>query len=113
MEALLAVDAPVHKELLLSLTSSKEHLLATAARFDVMAYDRVIFTKLDECDRPGLLYDVAVQLGKPVSYVTTGQNVPRDIETMSPQKVARLVLAGMGPLLRDGVRPRGQCAYEA
>ena len=87
----------MRKDLLLSLTSSRENLLETAARFGVCNYERVIFTKLDECPRPGFIYDVAAHIGKPVSYVTNGQNVPGDIQTMTPEKLARLILGGIDP----------------
>jgi flagellar biosynthesis GTPase FlhF len=38
------------------------------------------------------MYDVLDEIGKPVSYVTTGQNVPKDIERANPEGLAKLIL---------------------
>jgi flagellar biosynthesis protein FlhF len=94
MNNVLSGGIPVRKELLLSLTSSRESMLDAAAKFNIFGYDRIIFTKLDECLQPGLMYDVVAQLGKPVSCVTHGQNVPQDIQTMNPRRLAHLIMGG-------------------
>lgn len=78
--------------LLLSPVASREHLLDTANRFRKFNYDRLILTKVDECSHFGSMYEVLDEIGKPVSHVTTGQNVPRDIEKASPERLARLIL---------------------
>lgn len=88
----LALDIPVETNLLLSLTSSQENMLDTAARFEALNYDNIIFTKLDECVCFGSIYNVIDQVGKPVAYVTNGQNVPQDIEKANPAKLARLIM---------------------
>ena len=78
--------------LLLSPTASREHMIETADRFRILDYDRLILTKLDDCRNFGAVVDVIDAIGKPVSYLTTGQNVPQDIETANPQKLAQLTL---------------------
>ena len=55
----------------------REYLLNTANRFKIFEYDRIILTKVDECNHFGSMYDVLDEIGKPVSHVTTGQNVPQ------------------------------------
>jgi flagellar biosynthesis protein FlhF len=82
----------VETVLLLSPAASREHLLETANRFKIFDYDRIILTKVDECSRFGSMYEVLDEIGKPVSHFTTGQNVPRDIEIASPERLARLIL---------------------
>lgn len=86
------LDPQVETVLLLSPASSREHLLETANRFNLFGYDRIILTKVDECRHFGSMYEVLDEIGKPVSHVTTGQNVPRDIEKASPERLARLIL---------------------
>jgi flagellar biosynthesis protein FlhF len=85
-------DAPVEMHLLLSPTASREHMLDAAERFGIMDYGSIIFTKIDECTRFGPIYDVVDQVGKPVSYLTNGQNVPQDIEVAEPGKIAKLIV---------------------
>ena len=85
-------DADVETVLLLSPFSSKEYLLQAADRFRIFNYDRIILTKMDECSHFGPMVDVLDEIGKPVSYITTGQNVPKDIEKSSPERLAKLML---------------------
>jgi flagellar biosynthesis protein FlhF len=82
----------VETVLLLNPAAGREHLLETANRFGIFNYDRLILTKVDECNHFGSMYEVLDEIGKPVSHVTTGQNVPRDIEKASPEGLARLIL---------------------
>jgi flagellar biosynthesis protein FlhF len=78
--------------LLLSLTSSRKHLIDAIGRFGVFDCDRIIITKMDECPQRGVVYDVLEYAKKPVSYVTTGQNVPMDIEEVNAPRLAELVM---------------------
>jgi flagellar biosynthesis protein FlhF len=90
LKAILHSD--VETVLLLSPVANREHLLNTANRFGIFGYDRLILTKVDECNRLGSMFEVLGEIGKPVSHFTTGQNVPRDIEMASPEKLAKLIL---------------------
>jgi flagellar biosynthesis protein FlhF len=88
----LRPDVPVETNLLISLTASPENMIETASRFDRVGYDAMIFTKLDESNSYGLIYNVIDQIGKPVHYVTNGQKVPQDIDRLDPAKLARMVV---------------------
>jgi flagellar biosynthesis protein FlhF len=87
-----ALSVPVEVNLLLSMTSSEDALRNTGKCFGMLAYDRIILTKIDECPRAGFVYNIIEQLAKPVSYMTNGQNVPFDIERASPTNMARLIV---------------------
>jgi flagellar biosynthesis protein FlhF len=78
--------------LLLSPTATREHLIEAADRFQILQYSRVILTKIDECALLGPILDVLDLIGKPVSYLTTGQNVPKDIEKANPERLAQLTM---------------------
>ena len=92
MKDMLATEVPVQTDLLLSLASNPDSLLDAAERFGTFNYDHIILTKLDECVRFGTAYEAIDHIGKPVLYVTTGQNVPRDIEEATPEKLTKLVM---------------------
>ena len=94
----LNVDVPVETNLLLSMTASRQNMLDSAFRFGVVNYDNIIFTKVDEATGFGSMYDVIDHVGKPVSYLTNGQNVPNDIEEANPHKIAELIMY-QNPLL--------------
>jgi flagellar biosynthesis protein FlhF len=67
------------------------HLVLTAAtktsdlqdilrQFEPFDYQSVIITKTDETVRMGNVISVLAEKGKPISYITTGQTVPTDIQ---------------------------------
>lgn len=84
-----AVDE-VH--LVLSLAAGLKALEASAANFLPVGVTSLILTKLDEATGAGVLFNVARRLKPPISYLTTGQNVPEDIEPAQATRMARLVL---------------------
>ena len=55
---------------------------------------KIIFTKLDETSSYGSLLNIRMYSGADVSYVTTGQNVPDDIEIFQSQKIVKQLLGG-------------------
>ncbi|MDD5675484.1 MAG: hypothetical protein PHC61_15045, partial [Chitinivibrionales bacterium] len=56
--------------------------------------DRLLFTKLDETKKLGNLADIVYESGMPVSYLTTGQSVPDDIELAQPGRFAQRLWEG-------------------
>lgn len=92
MKDLMATDIPVQTDLLLSLASGSENILDAAERFGIFDFDHIILTKFDECVRFGNACEAINRIGKPVLYVTTGQNVPQDIEDVTPGKLAEWVM---------------------
>ena len=82
--------AEVH--LVVSCTSHTRTMESVAERFGTIDYDRVILTKVDESVSMGSLISPLLRIGKPVSYVTDGQNVPDDIMVGDPERLTDLVL---------------------
>ncbi len=78
--------------LLLTPAMNREGLQVTADRFRLLDYDSLILTKLDECQRFGVVFDILEQAERPVRYVTCGQNVPQDIKEVTPGSLASLIL---------------------
>ena len=83
-------QAEVH--LVLSTTTHPKTLSSIAERFTPMGFDRVILTKLDESVALGPLVGSLLDIGKPVSYVTDGQNVPKDIFPADPERLVDFVM---------------------
>lgn len=54
----------------------------------------LIFTKLDETSKEGVLLNMRMLTKRPLSYVTWGQNVPDDIGEVDAQKIAKKLLGG-------------------
>jgi flagellar biosynthesis protein FlhF len=47
---------------------------------------------LDETNSLGVVINTLEKINKPVSYITTGQNVPDDIERASSEKLAKMIV---------------------
>jgi flagellar biosynthesis protein FlhF len=92
LKSLLAEAQVDEVHLVLSLVASPKSLQATAEKFAPAGTTAMILTKLDEAVGMGSLLSVSRRVPLPVSYLTTGQDVPDDIEHASARRVARLVL---------------------
>jgi flagellar biosynthesis protein FlhF len=90
----LGAARPAETHLLLGATGKSSDLLETAQRFRALGATRLAFTKLDETASYGPLFNVSYLADLPVSYFTTGQEVPDDIEEASAERLAALVLHG-------------------
>lgn len=77
--------AEVH--LALAATTKASDMGAILRQFEPFDYRAVVLTKLDETDRVGNAVSVLAEKGKQVSYMTTGQRVPQDIERADPVKL--------------------------
>lgn len=61
---------------------------------EAFAVTHVLLTKLDETTCPGSLVSIPLEFGLPISFVATGQNVPRDIRIATGEFIVRTVLSG-------------------
>jgi len=78
--------------LLINATGSEDHLDNIVSAYSKFRISNLIVTKIDESRRFGMLYDIISKTGKPVTYLTCGQNVPQDIEEVTPTRMASLML---------------------
>jgi flagellar biosynthesis protein FlhF len=92
LKGLIAVAEPDEVHLVLSSTASPECLQLAAARFGDVRVDKIIFTKLDEAAHVGVVLNVIRKVNKSLSYITTGQDVPDDIEVGKGRRLAQLIL---------------------
>ncbi|MFW5682571.1 MAG: flagellar biosynthesis protein FlhF [Phycisphaeraceae bacterium] len=89
---LLDAAQPHETHLVLSATCSQAAMMRVVERFDRIASQRIIVTKLDEAETFGVLLNVPQLAGKRLSFVTTGQEVPHQIEVGRSERLAALVL---------------------
>lgn len=78
--------------LVISCTTKNRDIDIIANGYKCLNYDNVIITKLDETSTYGSILNICNKTGKPISFVTTGQNVPDDIKLVSSRELASLVL---------------------
>jgi flagellar biosynthesis protein FlhF len=94
-------DGALEVHLVLSCTGHPAQLVDVAEKFASLGVRRVVFTKLDEAVGLGVILNVIRKLNLQLSYLTTGQDVPDDIEVGHRRRIAELVLdrpaTGPGP----------------
>ena len=92
LRAILAEASPDEVQLVLSSVSSTASLKKSAQQFAKVGTTSLLLTKLDEATGLGNLIPLFRSCELPVSYLTNGQNVPHDIESANPAKMARIIL---------------------
>jgi flagellar biosynthesis protein FlhF len=95
LEALMAVDSSIEKQLVLSATTKFTEGLDAVRRFQDSNPQKYLFTKIDEACNLGTVFSLLYHAPKPLSYITTGQNVPDDIEPADPDRLTTLMLRGV------------------
>jgi flagellar biosynthesis protein FlhF len=78
--------------LLISANYDDEFVMESYRFYRKLPVDCIAFTKVDEAVRFGSLYNLIMTYRRPVAYITTGQNVPRDIEFPARDDLANLIL---------------------
>jgi flagellar biosynthesis protein FlhF len=67
-------------------------LLRVLSRFEHFRPDKLLFTKLDETGRPGAIWSLAAKSQLAVSFLTTGQRIPEDIEEASLDSIVDRII---------------------
>ncbi len=94
IDVLLNAGAEIH--LLLDATRKERDLKTVFGAYKKLQPSKLIFSKVDESDSIGNLFNIKIQSGLPVSYLTVGQRVPEDIEVAHPRRVASRLLGLFG-----------------
>jgi len=92
LKSFLSICPEIEIFLVLCATTKQTDLWEIIARFSHLPIKQLIFTKLDETLRYGVILNVVSGVRKGLVYVTTGQDVPDDIEVADPIKLAQLIL---------------------
>jgi flagellar biosynthesis protein FlhF len=90
----LRAAEPHETHLVLAATGSEKLLLEEWEAFAPLGVDRIMLTKLDQAVSFGPLFNVLHRIKKPVSYLATGQEVPRHLEPARVRRLAEMLLDG-------------------
>jgi flagellar biosynthesis protein FlhF len=88
------LDIDIDVFLVLSVTTKYRDLMNIANAYKELEGYKLLFTKLDETGTIGNIMNMRCYTGAPLSYITSGQNVPDDIELADVQKLAKMLLGG-------------------
>ena len=92
LKDLINVPVVSEKYLVLSMTTKYEDLVNIINTYRDIGKFKLILTKFDETTHYGSIFNLCHEMGHEVVYITTGQNVPDDIELLKPEKIAKALL---------------------
>ncbi|MCT8976095.1 flagellar biosynthesis protein FlhF [Clostridium sp. CX1] len=78
--------------LVISSTTKNKDIEVIVNGYKALNYNGIIITKLDETSTYGSILNILECAEKPISFVTTGQNVPDDIKVMTSKEITNLIL---------------------
>jgi flagellar biosynthesis protein FlhF len=78
--------------LVLSLTTGYKDIISILDAYSFIDNYKIIFTKLDEASSYSNILNIKVESGAQLSYLTTGQSVPDDIEIATPDKIVDYII---------------------
>ncbi|HBG39049.1 MAG TPA: flagellar biosynthesis protein FlhF [Clostridiaceae bacterium] len=78
--------------LVLSMTTKCKDIKRIANDYKIIKYTSLILTKIDETDTCGSILASLYYANVPVSFLTTGQNVPDDIQEAKTEKLFNLIM---------------------
>jgi flagellar biosynthesis protein FlhF len=91
LSSFLGPEAGTENHLVLAAPTRDRELQDTVGRFGKLPLHGLVFTKLDECDQRGSLFNVPLRQNLPVSYLANGQRVPEDLVIADPQALAGFI----------------------
>jgi len=93
----LSLVRPDYTLLLVGLGTRAQELGALLSAYRPLGYNRLVAAKVDEAlDASGLL-ELGATAGAPLSYLTTGQLVPDDLEEATPEQVLAALMGRWRP----------------
>jgi flagellar biosynthesis protein FlhF len=92
LKAFLDVLDLVDIYLVINATTQKRDMIQILNDYKMIAYSKMIISKIDETVAPGSIINAAYYTGLPIAYITNGQDVPDDIEVANPTLLAGYVM---------------------
>ena len=92
LEEFLRVNPRIEKHLVISATTKFTDAKHIMSKFAAVEPDKIIFTKVDETASLGMIINLLRDKKYALSYITTGQSVPDDIDPASSDVLANLLL---------------------
>ena len=77
----------VHKYLVLSMTTKNTDFVQIINSYKTIGFNSLVLTKFDETYSYGNVLNTSYITNKPISYLSTGQNVPDDIEASTKDNI--------------------------
>ena len=95
LKSLINFNEQAESYLVLAMTAKQKDLESIIDQFKNIQIEKFIFTKLDETNSIGTMFNLMIKYNKGLAYYTNGQEVPEDIEEASLEKLLDLFFQGV------------------
>ena len=96
IQKLIRFDDASESYLVLSMTAKQKDLEIIIEQFSNLQIEKFIFTKVDETNSIGTMFNLMIKYNKGLAYYTNGQEVPEDIEQPTLDSLLNLFFQGEG-----------------
>jgi flagellar biosynthesis protein FlhF len=90
----LSTRPDIDTHLVLSASMKSADLTRMVDAFEILRPQHLLFTKLDETSSFGPIFSEAARTRKPLSFFTTGQRIPEDLEAATQARLVELIMTG-------------------
>jgi flagellar biosynthesis protein FlhF len=90
----LSTRPDIDTHLVLPASMKPVDLPRIADSFQIFQPKKLLFTRLDETGSFGPILTEAVRTQRPISFFSTGQRIPEDLEEATPKRLIDLILSG-------------------
>jgi flagellar biosynthesis protein FlhF len=90
----LSTRPDIDTHLVLSASMKSADLTRMVDAFEILRPQHLLFTKLDETGSFGPIFSEAARTRKPLSFFTTGQRIPEDLEAATQARLMELIMTG-------------------
>ena len=94
LQQLINFNEQAESFLVVSLTAKERDIESIIEQFDKVPIGKFIFTKLDETNSIGAMFNLMIKYKKGLAYYTNGQEVPEDIEQADLEVLFELLFQG-------------------
>jgi flagellar biosynthesis protein FlhF len=88
---LIASHPEIDTHLVLSASMKPADMARVIDRYEMFQPKKLLFTRIDETERFGAIVSEASRRSLPVSFLTTGQQIPDDLEPATKERLAALI----------------------
>ena len=88
----LSSRSDIDTQLVLSSSTKAADVTRMVDRFEIFRPQRLLFTRLDETESLGPIFNEAARTGKPLSFFANGQRIPEDLEAVTWDRLVERLL---------------------
>jgi|CZKN01.1.fsa_nt_gi flagellar biosynthesis protein FlhF len=88
----LSSRSDIDTHLVLSSSMKAADVTRMVDRFEIFRPQRMLFTRLDETESLGPIFNEAARTGKPLSFFANGQRIPEDLEAVTWDRLVERLL---------------------